>query len=96
MSTQLDNIKALIENMPAKDIPLAKKFIEDRNFEYLKELVDSAIIRVRKSLKSDNPKPEYIAIDLDELNKLQGVVDIYYLQINIDLIKNEGEEDDDD
>lgn len=39
----LKQIKLLLMNLPPKDIKLGRKFVEERNFESLKELVDSAI-----------------------------------------------------
>ena len=39
----LKQIHQLILNLPPKDIPLGRKFVEERDFESLKELVDSAI-----------------------------------------------------
>lgn len=39
----LNQIQQLILNLPPKDIHLGRKLVEERNFESLKELVDSAI-----------------------------------------------------
>lgn len=92
MSKPLDNMNNLMNSLPARDIFLGYKFLENRDFESLKELIDSAVVRVRKNLKSDNPKAEYVAVDLDKLNKLQGIVDVYYLQLVLPNEENEENE----
>lgn len=90
-------IKQLIENLPEKDINLGYKFLEKRDFDSLKELVDSAIYKVKKSRsKHDiNNIEKYINIDLDELNSLKAEVDNYVAQLhimdepdNFDIIEN--------
>lgn len=90
-------IKQLIENLPEKDINLGHKFLEKRDFDSLKELVDSAIYKVKKSRnKHDiNSIEKYINIDLDELNSLKAEVDNYVAQLhimdepdNFDIIEN--------
>lgn len=90
-------IKQLIENLPEKDINLGHKFLEKRDFDSLKELVDSAIYKVKKSRsKHDiNNIEKYINIDLDELNSLKAEVDSYVAQLhimdepdNFDIIEN--------
>ena len=90
-------IKQLIENLPEKDINLGHKFLEKRDFDSLKELVDSAIYKVKKSRsKHDiNNIEKYINIDLDELNSLKADVDNYVAQLhimdepdNFDIIEN--------
>ena len=70
-------------SLPERDIPLGHKFLNERSFDSLKELVDSAIYRVRKSLKSDNPKEEYLKVNLEDLNRLKSEVDMYIVQWGI-------------
>lgn len=76
-------IKELIGFLPTKDIKFAEKFISTRDFESLKELVDSAIIRVRRSQNSASPKPEYADIDLSKLEELKVQVDAYLLLLGV-------------
>ena len=64
MSTTLDNIKELIPNLPKKDIDLGYGFLSTRNFESLQSLVDSALIKVRRSQASDTPREEYKDVDV--------------------------------
>ena len=83
MSEPVKRMKALMCSLPERDIPLGHKFLNERNFDSLKELVDSALYKVRRSLKSDNPKEEYLKVNLEDLSKLKSEVDIYYDQWEI-------------
>ena len=83
MSEPVERMKALIDSLPEKDIPLGYKFLNERDFDSLKELVDSAIYKVKKSLKSDNPREEYIKVNLEDLNMLKSEVDMYIIQLEI-------------
>ena len=83
MSEPVERIKALMDSLPEKDIPLGYKFLNERDFDSLKELVDSAIYKVKKSLKSDNPKEEYRKVNLEDLNMLKSEVDMYIIQLEI-------------
>ena len=83
MSEPVERIKALMDSLPERDIPLGHKFLNERDFDSLKELVDSAIYKVKKSLKSDNPKEEYRKVNLEDLNMLKSEVDMYIIQLEI-------------
>lgn len=83
MSNPVKRMKALMCSLPERDIPLGHKFLNERNFDSLKELVDSAIYKVRRSLQSNNPKEEYLKVNLEDLSKLKSEVDIYYDQWEI-------------
>lgn len=76
----LEQIKLLIPNLPKKDVNLGKRFIETRNFESLKDLVDSAIYinRVREA----NGK-ELTVRDFAGLMTLKVKVDAYYSLLKI-------------
>lgn len=79
----VERMMNLTKCLPESDIVLAQGFIDSRDFESLQELVDSAIIKARKSLNSDNPKEEYLSLDMDELVKLKAEVDVYVEQLQI-------------
>ena len=83
MSEPVKRMKALMCSLPERDIPLGHKFLNERNFDSLKELVDSAIYKVRRSLKSDNPKEEYLKVNFEDLNRLKSEVDMYIVQWEI-------------
>lgn len=77
MSEPVQRIRVLIDSLPKKDIPLGHKFLNERNFCSLKELIDSAIYKIKKNLRTDNPKEEYLNINLEDLNRLKSEVDLY-------------------
>ncbi len=81
--TAVDRMRKLINNLPESDIPLGERFISERQFESLQELVDSAIFRVNKNVRGDNPKEEYLKVDLWELKKLKAEVDVYAEQLQL-------------
>ena len=83
MSEPVERMKALMDSLPERDIPLGHKFLNERDFDSLKELVDSAIYKVKKSLKSGNPKEEYMKVNLEDLNMLKSEVDMYIIQLKI-------------
>ena len=83
MSEPVKRMKALMCSLPERDIPLGHKFLNERNFDSLKELVDSAIYKVKRSLKSDNPKEEYLKVNFEDLNRLKSEVDMYIVQWEI-------------
>lgn len=84
MNSPIDRIKSLIESLPKKDISFGYKFLEERDFESLQELINSALYKINKSLNSDNPKEEYLKINLEDLNSLKAEVDIYSAQIGFE------------
>lgn len=91
--TAVERMRALTNNLPNSDIVLANTFIDTRDFESLQELVDSAIIRAKKSLRSDNPKEEYLCLDMDDLAVLKSEVDVYVEQLSIPSMEFPDDED---
>ena len=83
MSEPVKRMKALMCSLPERDIPLGHKFLNERTFDSLKELVDSAIYNVKRSVKSDNPKEEYLKVNLEDLSRLKSEVDMYIVQWEI-------------
>ena len=53
MSTPVKKITNLIQYLPYKDKKIAEKFLKTRQFEYLKEIVDSDIYKVIKDRKKE-------------------------------------------
>ena len=53
MSTLLLKIKANCKYLPAKDIAYADKFIANRDFESLLEIIESDIAKLSRKLNSD-------------------------------------------
>lgn len=97
MNNSLSNIKSLIGYLPKKDAQLGYKFLENRDFQSLKELIDSAIYKV----KAHNMQYRMGLVessddtDLDKLEILKAETDLYisYLDIPIDDDDSEIEED---
>lgn len=87
----IERMRKLLNSLPKSDITLGEQFIQSRDFESLKDLVDSAIYKVRKNIKSENPKQEYLDVDLTELSNLKAEVDVYLTQLEVP--SNEWEED---
>lgn len=94
MSTPTERIVKLVPQLPAKDIPIAERLIKDRDFCSLKELIDSAIYKVKKSQRSLEPKEEYKNIDLEELSRLKSEVDSYLILLGEDIEPSEDDETD--
>ena len=46
--TIVDEIKSLITILPEQDVKLALHFVDTRQFESLKDLVDSDVIKLEK------------------------------------------------
>lgn len=78
MSTPVQRMKSLLPNIPARDIPYATKFIEERDFEALRDLVKSDIHTLIK--KNDSSLENQI----DNLRELKAEVDSYLLLIGLD------------
>ena len=83
MSTPIIKITNLIHYLPEKDIKFAKKFLKERQFEYLKEIVDSDIYKVLKDRKKEESNQKYTNIDLDSLYSLQSELSAYLLLLGI-------------
>ena len=93
----VERMRRLLNSLPKSDITLGEQFIQSRDFESLKDLVDSAIFKVRKhKAKKDEEsglpsKQEYLDVDLTELSNLKAEVDVYLTQLEVP--SNEWEED---
>lgn len=86
MSTPVERVRSLLKHVPAKDIPYATKFLQERDFEALRDLVKSDIQILRK--KKDDSLEEQI----DFLRELKAEVDSYLLLIGLE---EEGEDETD-
>lgn len=95
MSTPTERIVKLVPQLPARDIPIAERLLKDRDFCSLKELIDSAIYKVKKSQRSLKPKEEYKDIDLEELSRLKSEVDYFYLVLLGEDIEPSGDDETD-
>lgn len=71
-SPQIQKIRKLLPCLPEKDIPLGNKFLQERDWEELHNLVTSAIKRVEKATLKGSDK--YADIDLASLYELASDV----------------------
>ena len=78
MSTPVQRIKQLRFCVPEKDIPYANKFIKERDFEALRDLVKSDI---RIFLKK---KDESLEEQIDNLRLLKTEIDAYLLLLGLE------------
>lgn len=84
--TSVSEIKNLISILPEKDVQIALNFVDQRNFEDLKLLVDSDVTKFAKQIDSIDPDSnEYlVAIStLDTCIQLKNCVDEYLSQIDV-------------
>lgn len=82
MSTQLQTIKSLLNSLPKKDIPYAKKFLETRDIGSLKDLVWSALLKAESGKYKEH-------IDIDSLRDLAAECVNYYYLINPEELEDE-------
>lgn len=79
----LTDIERLIYALPTKDIELANKFIRERNFEFLQDLVNSAVYKVKRSKTIGDVSSPLMSVDIDNLLSLKSTVDIYCMRLGI-------------
>lgn len=76
----IQRMRANVNNLPEKDIPIAHKYLSQRDFESLQDLVDSAIRKVEKS-RTSSAKPElqekYKDIDIFKLQEMSLAITEY-------------------
>lgn len=77
--TPIQKMEELLCNLPEKDIKFAEKFIKERNFEALQELVISDIQKIEKKCNPTSLEPEDLKMEetLDALCKLRNEVEGY-------------------
>lgn len=98
--TPIQIMEELLCNLPEKDIKFAEKFIKERNFEALQELVISDIQKIEKKCNPTSLEPEDLKMEeaLDALCKLRNEVEsyLYLLGYSSEEIYGTGEDLDDD
>ena len=98
--TPIQIMEELLCNLPEKDIKFAEKFIKERNFEALQELVISDIQKIEKKCNPTSLEPEDLKMEeeLDALCKLRNEVESYLslLGYSSEEIYGIGEDLDDD
>lgn len=74
MEHPLTTIKKLAKSLPKRDIKIAEKYIIDREFNKLLEIVDSDIYLVQRNKDLNIPKEQYVNINEEELLELRGAI----------------------
>lgn len=77
MEQLLDKIRRLSKSLPEGDIKFAEKYIENREFDKLLEIVESDIYMVQQNKLVEHPKEKFANINLEELLGLKSAVDEY-------------------
>lgn len=76
----INEILTGIQNLPSKDINIAISYLNDRDFNSLYELVDSALFKVEK-YKAEHPEGnKYDNIDTEGLSDLKSTL-IDYIRL---------------
>lgn len=83
MKQPLMTIKELAKELPGKDAALAERFIANREFEKLLEIVESDIYIVKKNESLEHPKEKYLNVDLEKLIELKWAVEEYLSFITV-------------
>lgn len=85
MSQPLYIIRKLIKELPRKDSTICEKYLEERNFEYIREIVESDIYKARQKADPFELIEEGSEINnhIDKLLELKGALDEYmsYLEV---------------
>ena len=87
MSQPLYTIQRLIKELPGKDSEICEKYLKDRNFESIREIVESDLYKARKSTDiEDSDTNKYI----DSLMELECALDEYisYTEVSDDLYED--------
>ena len=81
MKSSLNRIKNLVKILPGKDSSLALRFLDDRNFQALLEIVESDLYKAEKndSNRQNNVVNEYIM----SLTELRGELLDYMSYLDI-------------
>ena len=78
----VSEIKKRVNFLYKKDVDLALKFINNRRFYDLKDLVDSSIIIHQKDSLKSSPRTETLAINRMDMMELKDYVDAYLMSID--------------
>ena len=83
MSKQIESIRRLIRELPKNDDLLGLKFLNNRNFQSLLELVNSDIYLVQVEQDKEEPRDKYKNINIDSLLELKAEILEYMSYIDI-------------
>lgn len=81
MPSPLQQIKELVQYLPTKDFNIAKKLIEKKDWESLKDLTWSSLQLVETAFEKEEIPAKYKGADLDKIRELALICDEYYYLI---------------
>lgn len=83
MSSLYQKIQEGIKVLPSKDAKLCEKFLENREFDKVTEIVKSCIYMKEKDDLSDVHKDKWVNIDIGDLEQLMSSIIEYtsYLEL---------------
>lgn len=98
MLSPLQQINVLISNLPTKDANLAKRFVEKKDWESLKDLTWSCLQIVESAYEKGEIPSKYQNLDIDKIRELALVCDEYYYLIypEVEEIEDDFDYDDDE
>lgn len=76
-------MRKLVRQLPKNDDLLGLKFLNNREFQNLLDLVNSDIYLVSVEQDKENPKEKYKDIDLDSLVELKGEILEYISYLDV-------------
>lgn len=79
----LQQIRKLIPNLPEKDIVIANRYLANRNFDALQDLVDSLITRIKSSRRKKINQEKYADMDMSALQNLSILIMDYNSNLSI-------------
>lgn len=79
MKSLLERIKDLIKFLPKNDIKYAESFLSKREFDNLIDIIDSDIYLIE-----NDTQDKYLDINLEELYKLEELVEEYTSYLDYD------------
>lgn len=79
----LQQIRKLIPNLPEKDIVIANRYLANRNFDALQDLVDSLIMRIKSSRRKKMNQEKYADMDMSALQNLSVLIMDYNSNLSI-------------
>lgn len=84
MIKPVEMMQAMVRYLPTRDQAFAEKFIDNRDFESLRDLIHSVVYLAEKNEVKKTPNSKYSGLDTVKLNEFKGIVDEYYFLINPD------------
>lgn len=85
MNQPLYIIRKLIKELPGKDSTICEKYLQERNFECIREIVESDIYKARQKMIIQDLPEDSVGIDshIENLLELKSALDEYmsYLEI---------------